>query len=338
MLAPMGPGQADYSTVPEVQAMKACAQLRKERRRLNLLAIFQNIIFPWVFFCILYAVMSFSIHHKHPSIAYCIAVAFLIPVFGAGWLAFRHKISRARSQALQWAGDQAAMSADGQVLSANGSVDDPKWFLFFFVMMCIAWILAIVLGDINFHLNLEPFYDLQSLNAYPSVDPSLMQGKEMMDVGRVFFVKDAMLDMTRTMAFKNLDHYCIAPITKGTIGAPELLDSYDFWAVGMNCCSGARNDFHCGDVTNPSAKGGLRLMHDEERPFYRLAVQQAEATYNIKANHPLFFTWMQDPNAAVNAYREGGMSWYLMGISGHFCFNLFCVVCAAIAFSKIEYY
>merc|ERR1719502_2180472 len=72
----------------------------------------------------------------------------------------------------------------------------------------------------------------------------------------------------------NLDLYCVAPIVKGN----AQLTSYDFWAVGVNCCSGAQSDFRCGEYTNPHSKSGLRLMKDDQRPFYRLAVQQSTST------------------------------------------------------------
>jgi len=75
-------------------------------------------------------------------------------------------------------------------------------------------------------------------------------------------------------------------------------------------------------------------MRDDQRPFFRLAVQQAEAAYNIKATHPLFFYWMQDPVAEMNSYRDDGFKYYLLFVFTHFAFNLFCVVVSVMMFSK----
>jgi len=76
-------------------------------------------------------------------------------------------------------------------------------------------------------------------------------------------------------------------------------------------------------------------MHDEDRPFYRLAVQEAEAVYGISSPHPLFFYWMQDPLGEQKAYRDDGYKYFLLGVFSHFAFNLFCVLCATIGFSKL---
>lgn len=147
----------------------------------------------------------------------------------------------------------------------------------------------------------------------------------------VFFFADGTgLDMRKAMGFKNLDIYCVAPIIKGD----DKLAFYDFWAVGMNCCSGVSADFRCGEFNNPHARSGLRLMQSEQRPFYRLAVQQAEAAYNIKATHPIFFHWMQDPVAETDIFRDHGYRYYLIGIFSFFAFNAFCVVTATIILSK----
>ena len=67
----------------------------------------------------------------------------------------------------------------------------------------------------------------------------------------------------------------MAPIVVGN----GTLESYDFWAVGLNCCSSNTGDYRCGEFSNPAAQSGLRLMDQREADFFRLAVQQAEASY-----------------------------------------------------------
>lgn len=270
---------------------------------MNLVAICVNIFVPWFAFSSIYAAMSFSLHYQRPALAWLTVLVGLFLTGLTGFLSFR----------------------------ARQGERDPMWYTFAAIALGFAVVLAAVFGDMNFWYNMQPFYDIENLNTYPSVNPAREKGQQLMDAGRVYFADGAALDMRKAMGFKNLDLYCVAPIIHGE----EQLASYDFWAVGINCCSGVSSDFRCGEFNNPHARSGLRLMRDDQRPFFRLAVQQAEAAYNIKSTHPLFFYWMQDPVAEMNSYRDDGFKYYLLGVFTHFAFNLFCVVCATVGFSKI---
>lgn len=286
--------------------------LRGQKRRMNVVAILQNLLLPWAIFVVVYGTMSFSLHYETPGFCYFIVGCGLAVVVGCAMLA-----------------------ANAMQKKIRGVADrEPSWFVFLAMTALVAWVAAVIFGDMNFTYNLQPFYDIQNLNTYPSIDPSRMRGLQLMDAGRIFFASGSRLDLAKSMGFRNLDLYCVAPITVGQ----STLSSYDFWAVGMNCCSGNQADFHCGEFNNPRARGGLRLMRDDQRAFYRLAVQQAEAAYNIRAVHPLFFHWMQDPVAEVQSYQDAGFKYFLLGIFTHLAFQLFCVATATIAFSKIGSY
>jgi hypothetical protein len=135
------------------------------------------------------------------------------------------------------------------------------------------------------------------------VNPATSSGQQLMDAGAVFFAHGSYLDFTKAISFSSGSKYCVVPIV---LGKPERAD-YDFWAVGIDCCdehprgntfptvAGEPQKFHCGDYNNPNARAGLRMMNTALRPYFRLAVEQAEAAYDIKAPHPLFFYWMEDP-------------------------------------------
>jgi len=318
--APYYPGSMQmYGTLgeahpgPEVKPVPS-AFVRGQRRRMNAVPMALSVLLPWALFCGVFAVMSFHLHYTQPPLA-CLLVAlgFLV-VVGNGLYA----VDAARKKA------------------TNDPQREPTWVVFMFIANLLAWLFGVVAGDLNFFQSLQPFYDVMNLNLYPDVDPALMRGQMLMDAGRIIFTPDSRLDLSRSMGFKNLDVYCVAPISKGNGSTTaEVLANYDFWAVGVNCCSGNTPDFHCGQWSNPQAHGGLRLMDDDARPYFRLAVQQAEAAYNIKAFHPLFFYWTQDPIAQVDAYQTEGFRFYLLGVFSHFALQLFLVASAVVVFSKL---
>lgn len=283
---------------------------------MNAYAITLAFFIPWIIFCLSFALMSFHIHYQRPTLAWLLfgACAALVGFVGiAATIIFMRK--------------------------RNGDYDHaPSWIIFMFITMALALMLGTSLGYMNFWTFMQPYYDLTNLSHYTGVNPATMRGQQLMDAGQVTFAEGAQLDLSKSMGFQNLDTYCVAPITFSNEGGSLPLASYDFWAVGLDCCSGNNADFHCGEFNNPNALSGLRLMNDNQRSFYRLAVQQAEAAYNVRATHPLFFYWMENPTNEVTAYKEDGYKYYFLGMVGHFFFQLAGVVTAVSCFSKMSHF
>jgi len=294
------------------------------RQRLNIVAILISLFVPWLIFCAMFWTMSFHLHYKYTFICYFLVLVGLCIVGVIGLFAL--DAVRKKKEAT----GPAEFLAGGQ-----GKYHEPTWLIFLFGTAFVAWLLGCVGGDANYFNHMEPYYDVSNLNTYPNVDPSNRRGQELMDAGRILFTKDSRLNLEWSMGFKNLDMYCVAPIVSGEGNEQKRVTSYDFWAVGMNCCSGNRPDFHCGEFNNGRAMAGLRLMRDDQRAFYRLAVQQAEAAHTIRADHPLFFEWMQDPIGRVMSWMDEGYKYFLIAIFTHFLFQLFLVVVCCLAFSKL---
>lgn len=306
--APQTYGSA-FGPQVDPQAKFGQTPFRGAKRRTNLLSVFLALLVPCAIFAIAFTLLSFDLHYSQPQMAYSgLGALFVLVLLFAFW------------------------SIDA--LKKRDQGRDPTWYIFIFATSLLAWTTGAVLGNANYFRNMQPFYDILNLNVYNHVDPTVTRGQQLMDAGRIFFTPGTALDLRYSMTFKNLDTYCVAPLTgvnaNGTARVPE---SYDYWAVGLNCCNEWKG-FRCGEFNNPKARSGLRLMRDDLRPFFRLAVQQAEAAYNVKAVHPLFLYWMQDPAAEVHAYEDTGYRYFSLGLTSFCGFQLFAVIFACISFAK----
>lgn len=285
--------------------------------KMNVIAIFVSLFVPWILFSLLFADVSFRLHYKQPALCWGLVVVGAATALAFGCLA-GNNISHLY----------------------KGSADyRPTWFIFLFLTSLVAVALGPVLGNANFWQNMQPYYDLKNLNDYNYVDPTRMRGQQMMDAGRVNFLEGAMLDVKKAYAFQNLDTYCVAPITmyNSALGATTPLNSYDFWAVGLNCCGGNSTqavDFKCGSQHH-GAHEGLRLMAGDQRAFYRLAVQQAEAAHMIKSVHPLFFFWTEDAVAEQDTYLEDSFKMFASWMCGFFAVQLCLVLVLSYILSKL---
>jgi len=290
-----------------------------QRQRISVRSAGLCLFGPWLFFCLVYALRSFRLRFEQPLACRALTAACGLVVLALGCAAAAAAVQRLR-----------------------GRRREPSWVVFAFLTTLAAYAMGLILGDLNYSTNLHWYYSTTTLNQYRDVNPSrgpgqqFTPGQQFMDAGLVYFSENATLDLSRSMGFRDQDTYCVAPITVKDAGVVLPLEVYDFWAVGLNCCSGHAPDFHCGEYSNPKAKAGLRLMTDSLRPYYRLAVQQAEAAYDIHAGHPIFFEWLQDPTSEINAYEDAATKYLLVGILGYLAFQLVLVAAAVIAFSRAK--
>lgn len=280
----------------------------RQRRCRTVLKVLVNILLPWLLFCTIYGCTAFWLHQYYPNITWGIVLA-------------------------SW-GFVVVTTLGYQAAARKGRRQDAIWGLFMTLSLAIAIVLGTYFGNRHFQLYWRPFYDFAALEAYVNINPNKDNGVSFMDAGQVYFKEGSHVDLTRVVAFKNYDVYCVAPIIRQVLeeegkrhktgGSPvELPESgtIDFFAVGVNCCDPTGDKFTCGDVTNGKARSGLRVLQADHRPFYNMAVTMWSSKYDLPAKHPLFFEWLVDPLAKVGGLELAGTAAYF---NSYVTFGVWC--------------
>lgn len=275
---------------------------------MNIYGILFAYLIPLLLFCAVFATRCFS--GTAALLHYVILFCELMVVLAIFWLAYN-----------AW---QQKRHGD---LSY-----DPKWYIFLALTALLAYILAVTLGSLNYNANLSYYYSLAPLKDYSSVDPNTMSGQMLQDAGAVYFTDQTKLDINKSMGLAASKTYCVAPIT-----SQSFLTSYDFWAVGVGCCSPLGGDFTCGDYNLANAHAGLRVVKEGAASWFRVAVQKAESTYGIRSVQPLFFTWVVDPVEEHSSYYRDGLIVFLACIAFYAIFQAFLVALACWCFDMVGY-
>lgn len=289
---------------PPRKAHRGPVQTAQQLTRVVLAVLVPPLVFTYVA-----TLLCFGYHFRHPMTVWFLAALGLVPAAASAVFAQRAK-------------------QGGSLLAL--------WFTLSTSLFLMAFALAAVLGELNYWHFGYPFFFLESMKTYINIDPAEMNGVRMMDAGKVYFAEGARVATDLAMSFTSGDTYCVAPITT-SVGLPSqnargMLSSYDLWAVGINCCKSSQADFHCGEYANPAARAGLRAVSDERRDGFRLAVQQAEALYDIHATHPVFFYWVEDPVEHESAFFGQGFSNWVSAQLLHFVLNAACVCAFLVLF------
>lgn len=273
------------------------------RIRMNIVPMFLNVFVPWGTFIWCCAIRAFWISYSRPILSW-----ILIGVAVAFWL-----------------------SLVALAVWARKNDPEPTWFTYFAFIMFFAIFAGTIVGQQIFDLYTEPYYTVKDLKVLSNFDAGKESGQNVMDAGIFYFADGNHIDATRSWHFKHGKLYCIAPII-GTQPVPDS-QTFDFWAVGKDCCSIGSSDFRCGSYANVNARAGIRVMNNDELPFYRLAVEQSETLYSIMATHPIFFEWEEDPLAMVNGWNEKGFTKYLIAVAFSWLLFLFCMIMATCKYS-----
>merc|ERR550537_460911 len=184
---------------------------------MNIIPMVLNVFVPWFVFCFFCSLFSFRFYHVHDNWCWILwYVVWTVPV-GMALVAYKsHKDDMA-----------------------------PMWYKYAVISIAVAMTLGMLYGRYNYFTFMLPFYENNDLMQYPNVDPREQRGQDLVD--------GAHLDFNHVWHFRHGSTYCVVPI----IGATKASDdgqyrpstgSYDFWAVGKDCCAIAgTTDFRCGD-------------------------------------------------------------------------------------------
>lgn len=182
----------------------------------------------------------------------------------------------------------------------------------FWRAFCICSAMSVILGSVagSYGYDTCGFYSsyYSHSRTYANVIASSASAT-LADAGRITFVKEAHLDLSRATAFAAEDGhmYCAAPIVAG-----KDVKSANFWAVGQDCCK-IKGGFSCGAASNKKARSGAVLLDGRGHGFFSAssveryddARRKAQAVHGMTSGeNPMYLRWMteDDLEALPNVY------------------------------------
>jgi hypothetical protein len=275
---------------------------------MNVVPMFLNCFIPWGVFIWCASCTSFDLMYKRPHWAWFFAIVCYL-----GCL-------------LLWRVAYWARKEDPA----------PSWWTYVALMCTAMSIAGTWFGLENFSQYMKPYYSIHDLKVIGQLDVSIELGQNVMDAGVFYFAEGNQVDTSKSWHFKHRDLYCVSPVAMFSGGSPTSpkTNTYDFFAVGKNCCSESSADFRCGSFQNPKARSAIRILDDADMAMYRLAVQQSETLYKIISTHPVFFRWSQDPLEEVNELQGKGHLHYLYSVAITF---VICVGASLLATMKFAW-
>lgn len=205
------------------------------------------------------------------------------------------------------------------------------------ICMWFALGIGVFVGDKKYYQYIDKFNTWQDMAVYVNMDVRTDHGQTFMDSGRMYFKEGTFVARERAVAFHSGATYCVAPIVRSPIesedGSGDLptvtgfsvppSGAYDFWAVGTDCCGENGDTFTCGDVESQLTRSGLRVLDENTRQYYLLAVQEWSASMGLPVKHPLFFHWVKDPIQTVQEQYTKAQRAYWVDISTFFIASIF---------------
>jgi len=270
---------------------------------INALPILLNVLLPWFFFTGCCALITFDPFYYKP-----VGTRLFLAFFG--FVVFCFVIFALRSR---------------------NSEAEPTWYPMSAFMFAVAFVSSLECGSHNYDTYMRKYFEVTDLKVIGHVDPSQEVGQNSLDLGIAYFADGTQLEAGKAWHFKHDVTYCVAPITKG--GAEPTSKTYDFWAVGKNCCALGAADFRCGDWHKAGVRAGIRALEVGDQANFQLAVKQAESLYDIKASHPIFLYWSTDPISEVDHWWKEGFMYFLFQSSCFFVFAIATVIMATCRFS-----
>jgi len=265
------------------------------------------VLLPWLVFAVSSWSLAFSMHHRHPEMCRLILDLCGVVVAVCGVMAGLAVQRRRR-------GDPCAA--------------EPTMLVFTFVTLLVALVLGMCFGQDAYTGSMMRYYQITGMHTYPQVDPANTSGREVGDAGRIVFSNESTLGVSLSMGLTSGDTYCVAPIVSTDIP----LASYDFWAIGVNCCTSGAADFDCGAPA--SAHSGVRLLDAGEEKLFRLAVEKAEIAHGIQAVNPIFFRWVEDPFRDMFVIQDTAFTAYLWAVCLFLAIQLTLAVLVNVSFAQ----